>query len=53
MPPRRRPTAFEVSFPELAAEDTQDDSATSGPDGQNNRRRPHDGADHDHEVSVS
>jgi DNA (cytosine-5)-methyltransferase 1 len=52
MPPpsRRRPTAFEVSFPEEVAGDTQDESA-SGLDG-NNRRRQHDGADHDQDVSV-
>lgn len=52
MPPRRRPTAFEVSFPEETTEDTQDESA-SGVDGPNNRRRLRDGADHDQEVSVS
>lgn len=51
MPPRRKPTAFEVSFPEEleAAESTQDESAS----GQNSRRRPHDGADHDQEVCMS
>ncbi|KAG2155745.1 S-adenosyl-L-methionine-dependent methyltransferase [Suillus clintonianus] len=41
MPPRRRPNAFEVTFPG----EQQDDSA-SGTDGGNNRRRHRDDADH-------
>ncbi|KAG1717820.1 S-adenosyl-L-methionine-dependent methyltransferase [Suillus lakei] len=47
MPPRRRPNAFEVSFPG----EVQDDSA-SGTDGGNNRRRQRDDADHHHDSRA-
>ncbi|KAG1742724.1 S-adenosyl-L-methionine-dependent methyltransferase [Suillus paluster] len=49
MPPRRRPTAFEVSFP---GEDTQDESASGTDSGQNNRRRYRDDADHDRAYTI-
>ncbi|KAH7927250.1 S-adenosyl-L-methionine-dependent methyltransferase [Leucogyrophana mollusca] len=46
MPPRRRPTAFEVSFPELAAEETQGDSVDTD---ASNRKRARDTAN-DHNA---
>jgi DNA (cytosine-5)-methyltransferase 1 len=44
MPPRRRPNAFEVTFPG----EVQDESG-SGTDGGNNRRRQRDNAEHYHD----
>lgn len=44
MPPRRRPNAFEVTYPG----EVQDESG-SGTDGGNNRRRQRDGAEHYHD----
>jgi DNA (cytosine-5)-methyltransferase 1 len=47
MPPRRRPTAFEVTYPG----EVQDESG-SGTDGGNNRRRQRDNAEHYDSVRV-
>lgn len=47
MPPRRRPNAFEVTYPG----EVQDESG-SGTDGGNNRRRQRDGAAEHYHDSV-
>ncbi|KAG2149402.1 S-adenosyl-L-methionine-dependent methyltransferase [Suillus cothurnatus] len=47
MPPRRRPNAFEVTFPG----EVQDESG-SGTDGGNNRRRQRDNAEHYHDSHA-
>lgn len=47
MPPRRRPNAFEVTYPN----EVQDESG-SGTDGGNNRRRQRDNAEHHHDSRA-